>query len=101
MNSTVTLAALSDEFIQIPTCILQVLDRTCVDLYLRHEPGESPILYRDAEYPLSEDRIRGITEKFQDTLFVRTRDYSSFSKDLNLQLENIIEGDKYTSAFAF
>ena len=90
-----TLAAASTtEFIRVPNCILRTLDRTCVDLFLQHDLAEPPVLYRDAGYPLSEDRVKGLTENCHDALFVRARDYADFSKDLVVSLEGALEGDQ-------
>jgi HD-GYP domain-containing protein (c-di-GMP phosphodiesterase class II) len=89
------LAAPMKEFIRIPTCILQVLDKTCVDLYLQYheEPTEEPVLYRDAGYPLSKDRAQGLAKRFQDTLYVSACDYASFSRDLANYMEEAFEKD--------
>ncbi|MGI9428451.1 MAG: HD-GYP domain-containing protein [Bythopirellula sp.] len=81
------------EFIRVPNCILRTLDRTCVDIFLQHDVGELPVLYRDAGYPLSEDRAKGLAENCHDTLFVRARDYADFSKDLVESLEGALDGD--------
>lgn len=83
----------ADEFVRVPNCILRTLDKTRVDLFLQHDDNESHVLYRDAGYPLSEDRALGLAEKCQDALYVRTRDYVEFSKDLVGSLEGALEAD--------
>ncbi len=97
--STATLAstnalASTSEYIRVPTCILRTLDKTCVDLFLQYDPEEPPVLYRDAGYPLSEDRAQGLAEECEDALFVRARDYADFSKDLVNSLEDALEADR-------
>ena len=82
------------EFIRVPNCILRSLDRTCVDLFLQYDEIEPPVLYRDAGYPLSEDRAQGLAEACEDALFVRARDYADFSKDLVDSLEETLETDR-------
>lgn len=81
------------EFVRVPTCILRTLDKTCVDLFLQYDPSEKPVLYRDAGYPLSEDRAKGLVEQCEEALFVRARDYADFSRDLVDALENTLEGE--------
>ena len=91
----------ANEFIRIPNCILRTLDRTSVDLFLQHEDFEPPVLYRDAGYPLSEDRAKGIADKCRDALFVRARDYAEFSKDLIDSLEGVLEGERIPTTERF
>ena len=93
MSSPKVAIALTSEFIRVPNCILRTLDKTCVDLFLQHDFDEPPVLYRDAGYPLSEDRALGIAEKCKDALFVRARDYADFSKDLVDTIEAALESD--------
>ena len=59
MSNSVSLMAPTEEFIQVPTCILRAIDKTCVDLFLQHDDCAAPIFYRDAGYPLSEDPREG------------------------------------------
>ncbi len=91
MSQSVATSATASEFVRIPNCILRTLDRTSVDLFLQHDDVEVPVLYRDAGYPLSEDRAKGLVEKCGDTLFVRARDYADFSSDLVDSLEHMLE----------
>ncbi len=91
--SQVAIASTS-EFIRVPNCILRTLDKTSVDLFLQHAPAEPPVLYRDAGYPLSEDRAQGLAEACQDALFVRACEYADFSKDLVDSLEGALEADR-------
>ena len=93
MSTSLTLAS-TEEFIRVPTCILRAIDKTSVDLFLQHEDCAAPIFYRDAGYPLSEDRAKGLVEKCQDALFVRARDYASFSKDLVESLETALGAER-------
>lgn len=82
------------EFIRVPTCILRTLDKTCVDLFLQHDLAELPVLYCDAGYPLSEDRVTNFAEAEQEGLFVRASDYADFSQDLVDSLEAALEDDR-------
>lgn len=92
-QSTVAIA-LTDEFIRVPNSILRTLDKTCVDLYLQHNASELPVLYCDAGYPLSEDRLQGFAESEQEALYVRARDYADFNQDLMNSLEVALEDDR-------
>lgn len=83
----------TSEFIRVPNCILRTLDKASVDLFLQHDLTEPPVLYRDAGYPLSEDRIQGLAEICQEALFVRACEYAEFSRDLVGSLESVLEGD--------
>jgi len=83
----------AEGFIRVPHCVLRALDKTCVDLFLQHDELDTPVLYRDAGYPLSEDRAQGLAEKCEDALFVRARDYASFSKDLVDTLEVTLDAE--------
>ena len=80
-----------DKYVRVPTCILKILDRTRVDLFLQHEPNEPQVLYREAEYPLSQDRAEGLIEICEEALYVRASDYAKFSKDLTESLEAALE----------
>ncbi len=79
------------ELTQVPACVLHVLDRTQVDLFLQHDPSEPSVLYREAGYPLSEDRANGLAQKFEGTLLVRARDYAVFCQDLSKSLEGMLK----------
>lgn len=70
------------DFVRVPSCVLRILDRTRVDLFLQHDPLEPQVLYREADYPLSQDRAEGLVEICDESLFVRAADYANFSKDL-------------------
>lgn len=78
------------DFVRVPNCILQILDTSSVDLFLQHDHKEAPVFYRDAGYPLSQDRVQGLSESCQDALFVRSRDFASFSKDLVDSLDHAL-----------
>lgn len=93
MPQSIATIAATNEFIRVPNCVLRTLDRTCVDLFLQHDIDEVPVFYRDAGYPLSEDRAKGLAERCEDALFVRAQDYADFSKDLVESLEGALEGD--------
>ncbi len=82
------------EFIRVPTSILRALERTCVDLFLQHDLAELPVLYCDAGYPLSGERIQDLAESDQEALFVRARDYADFSQDLSNSLEAALEDER-------
>ena len=94
MSQNVACSAPTNEYIRVPACILQVLDKTCVDLFLQHDLTDTPVLYRDADYPLSQDRVAGLVKKNHDSLFVRARDYASFSKDLANYMKTVFEEDE-------
>ncbi|GAG30031.1 unnamed protein product, partial [marine sediment metagenome] len=81
------------EFVRVPTCILKTLDKTQVDLFLRNGPSEPHVLYRDAGYPLSQDRAQGLALSCEETLFVRARDFANFTRDLANSLESALEDD--------
>ncbi|MCA9257981.1 MAG: HD domain-containing protein [Planctomycetales bacterium] len=76
--------------VQIPTCILKTLDRTKVDIFLRHAGDAAPVLYREAGYPLSEDRACWLERHCDESIFVRARDYGAFSQHLVESLEGIV-----------
>ncbi len=84
----------SPEFIRVPMSILRALEKTCVDLFLQHDATGSPVLYCDAGYPLSGDRIQGIAEADQESLYVRAQDYADFSQDLVDSLGATLEDDR-------
>ncbi len=94
LSPTTDPTASTANFIRVPYCILRTLDKTCVDLFLQYDPAEPPVLYRDAGYPLSEDRAKGLAEACEDALFVRARDYADFSHDLVESLEAALEADR-------
>lgn len=103
MSSSTTTLTLSNstEFIRVPTCILRAIDRTSVDLFLQHDDCAAPIFYRDAGYPLSEDRAKGLFDKCQDALYVRASDFALFSKDLVDSLDSALEADRLPVAERF
>ena len=88
MLQTYSQTEITKEFIQVPLCILKVLDSSCVDLFLQHEQerNKPPVFYRDKGYPLSEDRALGLATNCQDTLYVRACDYASFSRQLTREM---------------
>ncbi len=92
-TATPTAASNVTKFVRVPTCILKTLDQTCVDLFLQHDPKEPHVLYRDAGYPLSQDRAQGLVETCDEALFVRASDYANFSKDLANSLEKSLEDE--------
>jgi HD-GYP domain-containing protein (c-di-GMP phosphodiesterase class II) len=76
--------------VKVPSCVVRTLDRTEVDLFLRYEGHGPYVLYREAGYPLSEDRLHWIENHCGDSLYVRGRDYARFSQQLVHSLESIV-----------
>lgn len=81
------------DFIRIPNCVLQVLDRSSVDLFLQVNKSETPVLYREAGYVLSEGRSQGLADQCEETLFVRAKDYANLSTELAHNLDRVFEED--------
>jgi len=91
----------ASEFVRVPTCILKTLDKTQVDLFLQHSVSEPHVLYREANYPLAQDRALELVQTCEETLFVRAKDYAQFSQDLVDSLEAALEDEMLSSGQRF
>ena len=101
MSTSTVAPAPTIDFVRVPTCILKTLDRTQVDLFLQHDLSEPHVLYREANYPLAQDRANELVQKCDETLFVRAKDYVQFSQDLIDQLEAALEDELLSSGQRF
>ena len=90
MSSTIPRSGPATRYVRVPFSILQVLDKTRVDLFLQHHQ-EPHVLYRDSGYPLSHDRAEGLAHHCEDALFVRACDLTKFREDLAGALEHALE----------
>ena len=90
MSPQTLLGKQSEKYVRVPKTLLDVLDRTNVDLFMKHVNKDPFVLYREAGYPLSHDRAKDLARDCDEHLFVRSRDMTEFSKNLSESLESIV-----------
>lgn len=71
---------------------LQLVDN--VDLYCKPQDGNTPILYRSANYPLSDHDLEELQRRGQDALYVSPTCFADVQKRLFDSLEEFVADDR-------
>ncbi|TWU22619.1 HD-GYP domain-containing protein [Bythopirellula polymerisocia] len=89
------------KFICIPISVFQVNQNSQVDLYLKIEGNQSPVLYRSAAIPISSRDIEELRRNGHRALCVASSDFSRLDRALNESLHEVLANQEIPPAERF